>query len=113
MNISYDKQSLISGQKMRQMNEESPGTMATYNGADMTTGTGGGLAAKNEVRKAGPGGVHAMRLKTDPQAFNETQEWMGQFGETVEGNNFNAVKIQRAQNEADSKITNEQERRRA
>ena len=113
MNISYDKQSLISGQKMRQMNEESPGTMATYNGADMTTGTGGGLAAKNEVRKAGPGGVHAMRLKTDPVAFKETQDWMQQFGETVEGNNFNAVKIERAQNEADSKITNEQERRRA
>ena len=113
MNIKYDKQALQSGQRMRQMTEESPGTMATYNGADMTTGTGGGLAAKNEVRKAGPGGVHAMRLKTDPQAFKETQDWMGQFGETVEGNNFNAVKIQRAQNEADSKIINEQERRRA
>ena len=112
MNISDDRQSLLSGQKMRQMTEESPGSMATYNGADMTTGTGGGLAARNELRKAGPGGVHAMRLKTDPQAFKETQEWMGQFGETVEGNNFNAVKIQRAQNEADSKITNEQERRR-
>ena len=113
MNIKYDKQALQSGQRMRQMTEESPGSMATYNGADMTTGTGGGLAARNEVRKAGPGGVHAMRLKTDPVAFKETQDWMQQFGETVEGNNFNAVKIERAQNEADSKITNEQERRRA
>ena len=113
MNIKYDKQALQSGQRMREMTEESPGSMATYNGADMTTGTGGGLAAKNEVRKAGPGGVHAMRLKTDPVAFKETQEWMGQFGETVPGYEFNSVKIQRAQNEADSKIINEQERRRA
>ena len=113
MNIKYDKQALQSGQRMRQMTEESPGGMATYNGADMSTGTGGGLAAKNEVRKAGPGGVHAMRLKTDPVAFQETQNWMAQFGETVEGNNFNAVKIARAQNEADATISKEQERRRA
>ena len=113
MNIKYDQQALQSGQRMRQMTEESPGGMATYNGADMSTGTGGGLAAKNEVRKAGPGGVHAMRLKTDPVAFQETQNWMAQFGETVEGNNFNAVKIARAQNEADATISKEQERRRA
>ena len=81
MKISYDRQSLVNGQKMRQMNEESPGEIATYNGADMTTGTGGGLAARNEVRKAGPGGVHAMRLMNDPGAAAQTNTWMEQFGE--------------------------------
>lgn len=108
MKISYDRQSLLSGQKMRQMNEESPGEIATYNGADMTTGTGGGLAARNEVRKAGPGGVHAMRLMNDPVAAAETNNWMEQFGQSNQGSEFNAAKSAQAENAATLNITNQE-----
>ena len=108
MKISYDRQSLVNGQKMRQMNEESPGEIATYNGADMTTGTGGGLAARNEVRKAGPGGVHAMRLMNDPVAAAQTNTWMEQFGENNYGAEFNATKMAQAEDVATLNITNQE-----
>ena len=108
MKISYDKQSLVNGQKMRQMNEESPGEIATYNGADMTTGTCGGLAARNEVRKAGPGGVHAMRLMTDPGAAAQTNTWMEQFAQSNQGAEFNATKTAQAEDVATLNITNQE-----
>ena len=108
MNIKYDKQALQSGQRMRQITEEAPGEMATYNGADMTTGTGGGLAARNEVRKAGPGGVHAMRLMNDPAAAAETNNWMEQFGLSNQGSEFNAAKTQQAEQVATLNITNQE-----
>ena len=108
MNIQYDRQALQSGQRMRQITEEAPGEMATYNGADMTTGTGGGLAARNEVRKAGPGGVHAMRLMNDPTAAAETNSWMEQFGQSNQGSEFNAAKTQQAEQVATLNITNQE-----
>ncbi len=90
------------------MNEESPGEIATYNGADMTAGNGGGLAARNEVRKAGPGGVHAMRLMNDPTAAAETNTWMEQFGQSNQGSEFNAAKSQQAEQVATLNITNQE-----
>ena len=107
MNIRYDKQSLVNGQKMRTMNEETPSTFATYNGADAQMG-GGNLAARNEVRKAGPGGVHAMRLMNDPGAAAETNSWMEQFGQSNQGSEFNATKTAQAEDVATLNITNQE-----
>jgi len=107
MNISYDKQSLVDGQKLRQMNEETPSSFATYNGADSQVG-GGNLAAKNETRMAGPGGVHAMRLKTDPEYAMKTAEWENLFGQSNQGADFNTTKTSIAQAQAELNMTNQQ-----
>ena len=79
MKITYDKQSLQNGQRMRVQAEENPGTMATYNGADINEPSSG-LASKNAVRKAGPGGFHALQLMNNPQDMESTSNWMEQFG---------------------------------
>jgi hypothetical protein len=113
MNVSYDRQSLVNGQKLRNKTEESPGTLATYNGVDMSSGGGNGLAANNETRMAGPGGVHAMRLKTDPEYAMKTAEWEGLFGQSNQGADFNATKRAAAQAQAELNITNQQLGRRA
>ncbi len=107
MKITYDKQSLQNGQRMRIQAEENPGTMATYNGADINEPSPG-LASKNAVRKAGPGGVHAMRLKTDPEYAMKTAEWEGLFGQSVQGGKFNQEKMQQAQANATLNITNQE-----
>ena len=108
MNISYDKQALLNGQKMRNKTEESPGTLATYNGIDMSSGGGNGLAANNETRMAGPGGVHAMRLKTDPEYARKTMEWDNEFAQSNQGSDFNATKMANARAKAELNMTNQE-----
>ena len=107
MKITYDKQSLQNGQRMRIQAEENPGTMATYNGADINEPSPG-LASKNAVRKAGPGGFHAMQLMNNPEAAMATSNWMEQFGQSVEGGQFNAKKAEDAQAQATLNITNQE-----
>jgi len=107
MKITYDKQALQNGQRMRIQAEENPGTMATYNGADINEPSPG-LASKNAVRKAGPGGFHAMQLRNNPEAAMATENWMGQFGQSVQGGEFNAKKEQDAQSLATLNITNQE-----
>ena len=107
MKITYDKQSLQNGQRMRIQAEENPGTMATYNGADISEPSPG-LASKNAVRKAGPGGFHAMQLMNNPEAAESTNKWMESFGQSVQGAEFNAEKMQQAQAEATLNITNQE-----
>ncbi len=107
MKITYDKQSLQNGQRMRIQAEENPGTMATYNGADINEPSPG-LASKNAVRKAGPGGFHAMQLMNNPEAIASTSNWMEQFGQSVQGGQFNAKKAEDAQAQATLNITNQE-----
>ena len=107
MKITYDRQSLKSGERLRAQAEENPGTMATYNGADINEPSPG-LAAKNSVRKAGPGGYHALELMNNPEAAMATNNWMEQFGQSVQGGQFNAKKEQDAQAQATLNITNQE-----
>ena len=107
MKITYDKQSLQNGQRLRVQAEENPGTMATYNGADINEPSPG-LASKNAVRKAGPGGFHAMQLMNNPEAANATNKWMEEFGQSVQGGQFNQEKMQQAQANATLNITNQE-----
>ena len=107
MKITYDKQSLQNGQRMRIQAEENPGTMATYNGADINEPSPG-LASKNAVRKAGPGGFHAMQLMNNPEAIADTNSWMEKFGQSVQGGQFNAKKAEDAQAQATLNITNQE-----
>ena len=80
MNLSYDKSSVLQGNKLRQENEEQPVTFAGYNGA--TEGLpSASLDTKNQ-RMAGPVGARAMQLMTDPQARAATERWEGLFGQS-------------------------------
>ncbi len=107
MKITYDRQSLKSGERLRAQAEENPGTMATYNGADINEPSPG-LAAKNSVRMAGPGGYHALELQNNPEAAMATSKWMENFGQSVQGGQFNAEKMQQAQDRATLDITNQE-----
>ncbi len=94
MNLSYDKSSVLQGNKLRQENEEQPVTFAGYNGA--TEGLpSASLDTKNQ-RMAGPVGARAMQLMTDPQARAATERWEGLFGQSNQGGEFNREKLRQA-----------------
>ena len=67
----------------------------------------------NAVRKAGPGGFHAMQLMNNPEAAIATNKWMNEFGQSVPGAEFNAQKMQQAQANATLNITNQELGRKA
>ena len=94
MNISYDKSSILQGNKIRQENEEQPVTFAEYNGASEALPSGS-LDSQNQ-RMAGPVGARAMQLMNDPQARAATERWEGLFGQSNQGGEFNQEKMRQA-----------------
>ena len=94
MDLSYDRASILQGNKLRRENEERPVTFAEYDGAvdpiapaDMDT---------TNQRMAGPVGARAMQLMRDPEAIAATNNWMNMFSQSNQGTEFNMAKQSQA-----------------
>ncbi len=99
MNLSYDKASILQGNKMRMENEERPTTFAEYNGA-VDAKPSLNLDQSNQ-RMAGPVGARAMELMTNPSAQAATNNWMNLFSQSNQGQEFNMAKQQQANSQAE------------
>ena len=100
MNVKYDPQSVIQGQRIRREAEERPATFATYNGESDVI-PAGNMDIKNQTRMAGKIGARALELMSNPQAAQNVNNWMEQFGQSNQGAEFNMAKSQQAKQMAD------------
>ncbi len=100
MNVSYDRPTLIEGNRQKQQAEERPTTFAEYNGAVEPQPTGN-LALSNQSRMAGQTGARALELMQNPNAAMEVDRWMNLFGQSNQGQEFNAAKMEQTM-QADS-----------
>ena len=98
MSIQYDRQTLIEGNRLRAQASERPSTFAEYNGA-VDVIPAGGMQLNNQSRFAGQVGARALELM-NPVAAQQTENWMGMFGQSVPGMQFNEAKILQAQEAA-------------
>ena len=95
MSISYDRQTLIEGNRLRNQASERPSTFAEYNGA-VDVVPSGGMQLNNQSRFAGQVGARALELM-NPVAAEQAQNWMGMFGQSNQGFEFNQAKMIMAQ----------------
>ena len=102
----FNRAAVIQGNQIKRELEEFPTVPAMVNGQDdpLTTQN---LAASNEVRKAGPGGIHAINLMNNPEAMAATENWMNLFGQSNQGMEFNQAKMIQAQDVALVNATNQ------
>ena len=104
MNLTYDRASILQGNKLRMENEERPTTFAEYNGA-VDAQPSLNLDQSNQ-RMAGPVGARAMELMTNPAAQAATNNWMDMFGQSNQGTEFNMAKQQQADEQAELAVLN-------
>ena len=102
MNLTYDRASLLQGNKIRKENEERPVTFAEYNGAVDAEPTQN--LDQTQQRMAGPVGARAMQLMNDPVAQDATNNWMELFGQSNQGTEFNASKQAQATEAATTEV---------
>ncbi len=100
MSISYDRQTLVEGNRIQKQAEERPSTFAEYNGASMSQPTNN-LELSSQTRMAGEKGARALELMQNPNARLDVDNWMASFGQSNQGAEFNQAKMQQAA-EADS-----------
>ena len=96
MNPTYDKQTLVEGNRRKSQAEERPGTFAMYNG-EVDVAAPNNLDLRNQSRMAGEKGAGALELMSNPQAIADVDEWMTSFAESNQGAEFNATKDRKAQ----------------
>jgi len=106
MNLSYDRASLLQGNKIRRENEERPVTFAEVGGASDAQPSDS-LDVKNQ-RMAGPVGARALELINSPEARAATDTWYGRYSETNEGALFNQEKNRQAMERDEFLSTNAQ-----
>ena len=100
MNIQYDKQALVEGNRQRAQAEERPTTFAEYNGSVSANPTSS-LDLSSQTRMAGQQGARALELMQNPEAAQNVSQWMNLFGQSNQGGEFNQQKMQQAM-QADS-----------
>ena len=105
MDLTYDRSTILNGNRLREQAEERPPTFAEYNGA-----TDAVPASKLDVtsnnRMAGPVGMRALELMNNPEAAMATNNWMNMFGQSNEGMQFNQAKQQQADQFAETQVMN-------
>ena len=106
MSEAYPRAAVLQGNQLKRELEEFPTIPAMVNG-DVDPLTTQSLAAKNNVRKAGPGGVHAVNLMVNPEAIAATENWMNLFGQSNQGMEFNQAKMIQAQDIAMANATDQ------
>lgn len=106
MDQEYNRTAVLQGNQIKRELEEFPTIPAMANG-EVDPLTTSNLAAKNNVRKAGPGGVHAVNLLTNPEAIAATENWMNLFGQSNQGMEFNQAKMIQAQDMAMASATDQ------
>ena len=105
MNINYDKQVLVEGNRRRAQAAERPSTFARYND-EVNVIPSGNLQMDNQTRLAGQLGARALELMSNPVAAENVNTWMNQFGQSNQGAEFNQAKMQQAMAQAQLQETN-------
>ena len=102
MNLSYDRASILQGNKLRMENEERPITFAEYNGAvDAQPSIN---LDQSQQRMAGPVGARAMELMNNPVAQAATDNWMSMFMDSNQGAEFMAARQAQANSQAEVEV---------
>ena len=96
MDLTYDRSTILNGNRIRQQAEERPPTFAEYKGATDAV-PASNLDVKYTNRMAGPEGLRAIELMSNPEAMQATQDWMGMFGQSNQGMEFNQAQMTQAQ----------------
>ena len=90
--MKYSPQDLKQGMTLRSEAHETPSSFGMTEGAAQNTG--GDNPPKS--RMAGQVGQRVLDLMTNPQEVQRTQQWMGQFGMSNEGMQFNQARMMMA-----------------
>ena len=90
--MKYSQQDLMQGMSLRQQAHETPSSFGTMDGVAETAS--GNQAPKS--RMAGQIGQRVLDLMNDPNEAARTQQWMGQFGMSNEGFQFNQARMMMA-----------------
>ena len=96
MDLTYDRSTILNGNRLRRQAEERPPTFAEYNGATDAVPTSN-LDVKYTNRMAGPEGLRAIELMSNPDAIQATNDWMDMFSQSNPGMEFNEAKMIQAQ----------------
>ena len=89
--MNYDKTDIMNGLYNQQKAEETPSSFATEAGA-VKTESGGRLDVTSQ-RMAGQEGARFVQMMLDPVERARTQRWMGAFGMSNQGFEFNQAKM--------------------
>ena len=90
--MKYSPQDLQQGMALRQEAQQTPANFGTIDGASDTQGN----MSQPKSRMAGQMGERIRDLMTNPEEVSRTQQWMGQFGMSNEGMQFNQARMMMA-----------------
>jgi len=90
--MKYSPQDLQQGMALRQEAQQTLANFGTIDGASDTQGN----MSQPKSRMAGQMGERIKDLMTNPQEVARTQQWMGQFGMSNEGMQFNQARMMMA-----------------
>ena len=91
MKIEYSRSSVAQGRLNQAKSQEAPNTFSTQNGVDQITQAA--KLDKPKQRMAGQYGHRLLEYLNDPAENKRTEEWMGMFGMSNEGVQFNQAKM--------------------
>ena len=92
MDLTYDRPTILNGNRLRRQAEERPPTFAEYNGATDAVPSSN-LDVTSNTRMAGPAGLRALELMNNPAAMQATNDWMSMFSQSNPGFEFNEAKM--------------------
>ena len=90
--MNYSPQDLRQGMTLRQQAQETPSNFGMVDGS--AENVGGDQQPKS--RMAGQVGARVLDLMNNPQEAARTQNWMGRFGMSNEGFQFNQARMMMA-----------------
>ena len=90
--MNYSPQDIKQGVDLKNQAEENPSNFGILDGA--TERTANGVVGKS--RMAGPTGARAAAMMNDPVEQERTSNWMGMFGMSNQGAEFNQARMMMA-----------------
>ena len=90
--MNYSAQDLQQGMRLRQEAQQTPSNFGTIDGAVDPKSSN----QQPKSRMAGQVGERIKDLMTNPEEVKRTQQWMGQFGMSNEGMQFNQARMMMA-----------------
>jgi len=89
--MEFSKESIQQGRANQDASVETPETFATIEGASRSRG--GTELSKANSRMAGEMGARALELMNNPNEQVRVDNWMGRFGMTNQGMQWNQAKM--------------------
>ena len=98
--MNINSQTILNGTRRKKELESNPATFASDSGV-ANFEPNRPLDSFSGTRMAGQQGARALAMMNDPAEAMRTDQWMQQFGQSNQGQEFNAAKLQQAQQMAD------------